>query len=161
VKNNKKAKSWAELTSSRFHHEPLSLFFEDFFSCDSAQSPRCTCFDQTQTVKAAVECLTLPRGVSGFGFQCTDHPVHEQQRGGRLCLRRTGGGRRVASGPAISMHECSRCSSQGRWEAFQGHTEFYNFLGGESSLALTKRGFSCDASLWAWCLQERAAATEQ
>lgn len=118
--NNKKAKGWSELFSSSFCHEPLSLFFESFFSCDRAQGPPCACFDQMhRSRRQQRSLLILPHGILGFGFQCTDCPVHKQQRGGRLCLCRTGGDRCVTPGPAVSMHECSRCSSQGRWESFR------------------------------------------
>lgn len=116
--NNKKARGWTELISSWFCHEALSLLFENFFSCDRL-SPH-PCFDQMPAaVGAVMGSLLLPLGTSGFGFQCTDRPVHKQQWGGWLCLCRTRGDQRVTSGPAISMHECSRCSSQGKWEPFR------------------------------------------
>lgn len=110
--------------------ELITLFFENFSSCDSTQPPPCLFWQK----KSVVDSLILPHGILGFGFQCTDRPVRKQQRRGWLCLCRTGGDRCATSGSAVSMHECSRCSSQGRWESFR--------VTGERSLTPIKGGFS-------------------
>lgn len=70
-------------------------------------------------VQGVVGCVPRAGAVVGAGLGGTDGAVREQQRGGRLRLRRAGGDRCAPAGPAVSLHERSRCSSQGRWESFR------------------------------------------